>query len=73
MSTLITIYIICLVAIAAYVAINVFHLIRFRIGFRGDKTGIAIAIYLIIMLSILALSWLGGIIAFQSVPSSLRI
>lgn len=66
MNILLTIYIVFLIAVAAYVAINVFHLIRFRIGFRGDKTAIAIAIYLIIMVAILAISWLGGIIAYQS-------
>lgn len=63
---LITIYIIFLIAVAAYVAINIFHLIRFRIGFRGDKTGVAITIYLIVMLGILSISWLGGMIAYQS-------
>lgn len=66
MSILLTIYIVFLIAVAAYVAINVFHLIRFKIGFRGDKTTLAIAIYLIIMIALLAISWLGGMIAYQS-------
>lgn len=66
MSVVIGIYIICFLAVAIYVGINIFHLIKFRIGFRGDKTGVAIALYIAIIIAIITLSWAGGIVAYQS-------
>lgn len=66
MSLLITIYIVFFLALGVYVGINIFHLIRFRIGFRGDQTNLAIGIYLALVITLITLSWLGGFIAFQA-------
>lgn len=69
MTTQILIYVVLFLAVAAYVAINIFHLIRFRLGFRGDKTGFAIVGYLVVVIAILIFSWFGAFVAFSSIPA----
>ncbi len=58
MSTLLTVYFILLLASLAYFALNVVHLLRFRLGFPGDRTQTAIAIYALAFIFILGISWL---------------
>jgi hypothetical protein len=67
--TIMAFYIFFFLAIAAYVGINIYHLIKFRLGFRGDKTGAAIIIYLLVVLLILAVSWFGAFTFSQPISS----
>jgi|GEM_PF-4288533 len=70
MNILISIYIIFFLAIATYVGINIFHLVKFRIGFRGDKTNVAIGLYIAIVIGVITISWIGGILAYNQLLST---
>ncbi len=65
MTFVITSYIILLIVVAASAGINVFHVFRFRLKDPGDKSLIAVFIYLTTLIAIVALTLFTGIVAFN--------
>ena len=61
MTTMLAIYFVLLLFSGLYLGINIAHLLRFRLGFPGDKTRVAIAIYIFAFAAIVALSWAFGL------------
>lgn len=68
MTAQIVIYIVLFLAVATYVGINIYHLVKFRLGFRGDHTGLAISLYILVVLCLLVLSWVGAFFALNPAP-----
>lgn len=58
-------YSVLLLLVLVYVAVNVYHLIRFRLDIPGDKSPLALAIYLLLIVSILVVSIMMATIAYQ--------
>lgn len=54
MITLIIFYVFLLLLALVYVAINCFHLIKFRLSFRGDYSLTLLSFYLFIIIGIIA-------------------
>lgn len=61
MTILLAIYFILLIIVLVYMAINIFHIIYFRLGLPGDRSQVAVAIYVILVGAILALTAITGI------------
>ena len=60
-------YIILFLMAAAYVAINVFHIFRFRLQKDpADKSFIALFVYLALIVSTVGFSIVAGIIAYNT-------
>lgn len=60
---LIIIYIVFLLAVALYVGINVYHILRFRLRDKDDKSLLSLTIYLLLIGVILFISITGAMIA----------
>lgn len=61
MTILLATYFILLIIVLVYMAINIFHIIYFRLGLPGDRSQVAVAIYVILVGAILALTAITGI------------
>ncbi len=64
MTALIITYIIFLLAIALYVGINIYHILRFRLRDRDDKSLLALFIYILIVGVIFLVSIIGAVVAY---------
>lgn len=47
MSIILILYFVLLAMVLVYVGVNVYHLVRFRLDIMGDKSQVALSIYLI--------------------------
>lgn len=66
MTTTLIIYIVFLLAVAVYAGINVYHILRFRIRDKDDKSLLALIIYISLIGVVLLISVIGAIIAYNS-------
>ena len=64
MTILLSIYIPLLLLVLVYVAINAYHLINFRLPIKGDVSHAILAIYLIVVASLLVGSIIFAIAAY---------
>jgi len=65
MTALIIIYIFFLLAISVYVGINVYHILRFRLRDKDDKSGLALIIYIVLVGMIFLVTIIGAIVAYN--------
>lgn len=64
MTGLIITYVVFLLAIALYVGINIYHVIRFRLRDKDDKSILALSVYVLLISVIFLVSVIGGTIAY---------
>ncbi len=64
MTGLLITYVVFLLAIALYVAINIYHILRFRLRDKDDKSILALSVYGLLIGVIFLVSIVGGTIAY---------
>lgn len=67
MTILLSFYFVFLVIVLIYMAINIFHIIYFRLGLPGDRSQVAVAVYVMLVAAILAITAIAGIAASSRV------
>lgn len=63
MTVFLVIYFILLLLVLIYVAVNIYHLVRFRLDVPGDKSAVALVLYLVIVVAILVGSAMMAVVA----------
>lgn len=67
MVVLLAIYVPLLLLVLAYVVINVYHLINFRLPIKGDVSHAILAIYILIVSSLLIGSIILAVVGYYSI------
>lgn len=66
MVILLSIYALMLLSVIAYAIINIFHLLKFKLPYKGDLSFVLLGVYLVILMAIIGASVIFGIFSYYN-------